>query len=149
MSRLSPAVMELAILGIAMVVLVALTGLIYRVIQGPLPTIPSTVTEVKTRRRNVLRVAAICLTLWSVLSALDFFWMANRQGALFISVFVLLLGVPILLAFYFSARKDDKAATLVTVDPWVRWEYDPKLWQRIAELRQVRPGGVSANRHRT
>jgi hypothetical protein len=133
--RLSPAVMAFAALGVTVAVIIAISIVVFRVLQGPTPSAPQDVVELTTRRRAILRAVVICSGLWLLLAAADSLLIEPGRVP-FICVFALLLAIPILLGFYFVARREDRRAMWILANPWVRWEYDPAEWRRIAAQRQ-------------
>ena len=132
-NRLSPAGEELVTAGVAITVVTAGGALLFRIFDGPPPKVPSTIPEVTTRRDRFFRTAGVLLALWMALLILDITVMEPRRVP-FVSAFLLLMGIPILSGFHHVLKWEDRNATLVMINPWVHWEYEPYEWARIAVL---------------
>jgi hypothetical protein len=128
----------------AVIVLVAL-GMIFSITAVTVPkaaklntTVPKAVPILNLRRRHVLH--------WLKVTAVYF---AICAGACAIPgparyIAASLLGVGALLACvmlptaYIMARKFDRAATALTLHPWLHWHYSPQEWQAWSAVRVER-----------
>src|SRR5689334_9047640 len=81
-SRLSPAVLGLAILSTTIAVLLGVSTVVYRLVYGALAELPASVPEEKGERRAVRRAALLCLSGWLILLAIAFMVGAGATGAI-------------------------------------------------------------------
>jgi hypothetical protein len=100
--------------------------------------LPADVPVINLRRRGVvhwLRVTAVFTALCAAACALP-------GNARYIAATVLLMDVLIasilLPTAWFMARRFDRAATALTLHPWLHWRYSPEEWQAWSAIRVER-----------
>jgi hypothetical protein len=120
---------------ISVIVLVTLT-LIFSITAITTPklaklttTLPPGVPVVNMYRRRVLHFLRASLIFMAAAAALCLIPGVTRFIAATVLAMGLLLGSILLPTAYLMARKFDRSATAMTLNPWLHWHYSPEEWQ--------------------
>jgi hypothetical protein len=92
-------------------------------------TLPPTTTLVNMYRRRVLHFLKVSLVFFAIVGAACLIPGPVRYISASLLGIGLLLGSIMLPTGYIMARKFDRAATAMTLHPWLHWHYAPQEWQ--------------------
>ncbi len=116
----------------------------------PQTTLPPNVPVLNLHRRKILpwlKGAAAFLVIGGLLCAVPG---PVRYIAACLLGLGALLGCIMLPTAYYSARKMDRAATAVQLNPWIHWHYSPQSWAAWTRTRvqrlQAQPGAFELKR---
>jgi hypothetical protein len=120
---------------LSVIVVIAL-GLIFSITAITTPksaklntTLPPTVTLVYMYRRRVFHFFKVSLGFLAIVAATCIIPGPVRYISASLLAMGLLLGIIMLPTAYIMARKFDRAATALTLHPWIHWHYSAAEWQ--------------------